>query len=218
MRAAGVAVLSGFLALGAAAAQDRSTGAPGAFDYYLLSLSWSPAFCASARRPDPAECGARPYAFVVHGLWPQSTDGLLRGCQQPPPRLPRRIVDSMLDLMPAPKLVYHEWDDHGTCSGLAPDIYFDTVRKARAAVQIPPEFKDVHETMQVAPDAVRDAFVHANPGLTEDAIAITCDNRLREVRICLGKDLQFRACPDEARRSCRRASVTVPPVRGQSAH
>ena len=95
---------------------------PGEFDYYVLSLSWSPSFCeaAAGRRPDrvPREqCGARPYSFVVHGLWPQFEHGFPERCQNPPPRLSRDIVSSMLDLMPARRLVYHEWDTHGTCSG-----------------------------------------------------------------------------------------------------
>jgi hypothetical protein len=30
------------------------------------------------------------------------------------------LGDGMLDLMPAPGLIYHEWDQHGTCSGLPP--------------------------------------------------------------------------------------------------
>ena len=61
---------------------------------------------------------ARPYSFVVHGLWPQYERGFPRDCQVPSPRLYREIMTSMLDLMPAPRLVYHEWDQHGTCSGL----------------------------------------------------------------------------------------------------
>ena len=39
--------------------------------------------------------------------------------------------------MPSPRLVFHEWDRHGTCSGLSPNAYFETVRKARAVVKIP---------------------------------------------------------------------------------
>src|SRR6476469_4564070 len=48
----------------------------GQFDFYVLSLSWSPSFCATAaergngRGPTP-QCGPRHYSFVVHGLWPQ---------------------------------------------------------------------------------------------------------------------------------------------------
>jgi len=67
----------------------------------------------------------------------------------------------------------------------------------------------------VTPDQVEDAFVKANPGLTKAAIAIGCDNRhLREVRICLNKDLQFRECGEVDQRSCRRDNLVMPPVRG----
>jgi len=120
----------------------------------------------------------------------------------------------MLDLMPAPKLIYHEWDEHGTCSGLSAPAYFETIRKVRAEVQIPSEFANVTSTLQITPGQVRSAFVKANPGLTDTSIAVECDNRLREVRICLSKDLKFRDCPDGARRSCHRDKIVMPPVRG----
>ena len=46
-------------------------------------------------------------------------------------------------------------------------------------------------------------------------IAVTCDNRyLREVRICLTRELSFRSCPEVDRRACRRDKVVMPPVRG----
>jgi len=37
---------------------------------------------------------------------------------------------------------------------------------------------------------------------------------LSEVRICMSKDLQFRACDEIDRRACRRDQVLMPPVRG----
>ena len=64
-------------------------------------------------------------------------------CQRPSPRLDRNIMTSMLDLMPAPGLIFNEWDKHGTCSGLGARAYFETIRKARAAVKIPPEYLDL---------------------------------------------------------------------------
>ena len=91
--------------------------------FYVLALSWSPSFCEAERERAPDrvpqdQCGARPYQFVVHGLWPQDERGPLRDyCQVPAPRLSRDIVSSMLDLMPSPRLVFNEWDRHGTCSG-----------------------------------------------------------------------------------------------------
>jgi ribonuclease T2 len=208
-----------------AAAQDfrpggSHQGEPGKFDFYVLSLSWSPSFCAAAAerhadRSAGAQCGARPYSFVVHGLWPQYVNGFPENCQVPSPRLYRGIVSSMLDLMPAPRLIYNEWDKHGTCSGLSQQAYFDTIRKARAAVNIPPDYMNLQQPLSVTPAAVEDAFIKANPDLTPGAMAIGCDkNRLTEVRLCLSKDLQFHDCAEVAKRSCRRDQLIMPPVRG----
>ena len=208
------------LILTPAAAQDRRQNTPGEFDFYVLSLSWSPSFCEAARdrRPDRVpqqQCGERPYAFVVHGLWPQYEKGFPEYCQVPAPRLNRNIVSSMLDVMPAPQLIFHEWDAHGTCSGLSARAYFDTVRKARAVVKIPETYLDLKEALTVTPDEVEEAFVKANPGLTRGAIALDCDSRrLREVRLCLSKELGFRECPGINHKACRRDQVIMPPVRG----
>ena len=204
-----------------ASAQDQRQNTPGEFDYYVLSLSWSPSFCEDAEergrsgRGQQAQCGGRPFSFVVHGLWPQYEHGFPEYCQRPSPRLDRNIMTSMLDLMPAPGLIYNEWDKHGTCSGLGERVYFETIRKARAAIKIPPDFLQLSEPKTIAPDDIEAAFIKANPGLTNSAIAVTCNRtRLSEVRICLTKDLQFRACDEIDRRACRRDSVTMPPVRG----
>lgn len=214
-------VMAAAILSGNAVAQDRRQNAPGEFDFYVLSLSWSPSFCAAAQesgnagRNQQMQCGDRPYAFVVHGLWPQYDRGFPNYCQRPSPRLPRNIMTSMLDVMPAPGLIFNEWDKHGTCSGLGARGYFEAVRKARASVKIPDEFIDLQTAKTVSPAAVEDAFVKVNPGLSNAAIAITCDrNRLTEVRICMSKDLQFRACEEIDRRACRRDQVVMPPVRG----
>jgi ribonuclease T2 len=122
---------------------------------------------------------------------------------------------SMLDLMPAPGLIFNEWDKHGTCSGLGPRAYFETIRKARSAVKIPPQFLELSDPKTVAPQDVEDAFIKVNPGLSNAAIAITCNRtRLSEVRICMSKDLQFRACDEIDRRACKREQVMMPPMRG----
>src|SRR6266446_1256917 len=196
------------LAAGLALAQDRRQNRPGQFDFYVLSLSWSPSFCDSAGErgtPPQDQCGDRPFSFVVHGLWPQYERGFPEFCQVPAPRLDRTIVGTMLDVMPAPRLVYHEWDRHGTCSGLSARAYFDTVRKARAVVKIPTEYMEVKAPLTVTPDEVEEAFVKANPGMTRAAIAVGCDNRrLREVRVCLSKELRFRDCTEIDQRTCRR--------------
>src|ERR671915_618573 len=146
-----------FLALTAApaAAQDRRQNQPGQFDFYVLALSWSPSFCeatAERGRESKEQCGPRPFSFVVHGLWPQYERGFPEYCQNPAPRLERNIVSSMLDLMPAPRLIFHEWDRHGVCSGLGPRGYFDAVRKARAQVKVPEPYIELAKPLMVTPD------------------------------------------------------------------
>ena len=198
----------------------RDQDLPGQFDFYVLSLSWSPSFCSTAAergrgRGANAQCGVRPYSFVVHGLWPQYNKGFPEYCQLPAPRLDHGVVASMLDMMPASHLIFNEWDRHGTCSGQTPRAYFETVRKARAAVKIPPDYADLKEPLEVTPQNVEDAFIKANPGLSRGAIAIGCSRRrLTEVRLCLSKDLQFRDCPEIVKRSCRRDQLVMPPTRG----
>jgi len=196
---------------------------PGQFDFYVLALSWSPSFCEGAQergrnRGTEQQCGERPYSFVVHGLWPQHERGYPGFCQVPAPRLNREIVDKMGDLMPSPRLVYNQWDRHGTCSGLGQREYFETVRKARTLVKVPARFEAIARPLSVSPGEVVDAFLKANAGLTAEAMSIDCDNRkLREVRICMSKDLAFRACAEVAQRSCRRDQLIMPPVRGARA-
>ena len=217
---------------GTASAQDRRQNTPGEFDFYVLALSWSPSFCeAAADRGNSgrsqAQC-SRPYSFVVHGLWPQYERGFPEYCQRPAPRLDRNIMTSMLDLMPAPGLIFNEWDKHGTCSGLGARAYFESIRKARAAVKIPEEFLQLSEEKTIAPADLEAAFIKINPGLSSSeiaelinpglsssAISVTCTSRrLSEVRICLSKDMQFHACDEIDRRACRRDDVVMPPVRG----
>jgi ribonuclease T2 len=198
-----------------AAAQSRDQNIPGQFDYYVLSLSWSPSFCETAiGNTRNQQCGPRPYSFVVHGLWPQYEQGFPESCQVPPPRLSRRIMLSMLDMMPAPRLIYHEWDQHGTCSGLNSGEYFNLVRKARARVIIPPQYVHPEIPLRVTPAQVINAFLTANEGLKPTGVIIDCDRkRLREVRICFSRDLKFRDCSRTGQRVCRADFLIMPPLR-----
>ena len=127
----------------------------------------------------------------------------------------------MLDLMPAPHLIYNEWDKHGTCSGLSPRAYFDTVRRARAAVKIPPDYSELKTPLAVTPDAVADAFIKANPGLSPRRWRSNATASASPKFGCVWprtcpwiRTVQFHDCPEIVKRSCRRDQVVMPPVRG----
>lgn len=209
--------------LGSGAAIAQNSGRPGDFDLYVLALSWSPTYCLTdgARRGDQRQCGAgatRPYAFVLHGLWPQFDRGWPEFCAgERPARVPDGTVSRMLDIMPSPGLVQHQWRKHGTCSGLGAQAYFDTARRAFERIVVPERYRAATPLGRVDIDEVEQDFVRANPGLSTGMLAVTCQNgMLDEVRVCLSRTLQPRRCPEVASRSCRAGSVRVPGAGGRS--
>lgn len=200
---------------------SADTSANKNFDFYVLSLSWSPSYCATnGARADRQQCGgARPYAFIAHGLWPQYEKGYPQDCPLGNDRsrgsyVPRELVSSLYDIMPSTGLIVHEWRKHGSCSGLSQRDYFAKLRTAYGKVTIPASLRNVSVSRSVDPQLIKNAFVTANPGLKPDGISITCNrNYLQEVRICMTKDLRFRGCGEVDRGACRARSVTLPAVR-----
>lgn len=183
------------------------------FDFYVLSLSWSPTYCKQeGQHANPHQCDvSAPHRFVVHGLWPQYEKGYPDSCRGPQ-RIGKQIAIGMEDIMPSHGLVFHQWRKHGTCSGLSPQAYFDLTRKAFDKIRIPGAFTSLTKRAKAAPETVEKAFRLANPGLTNAAMAVTCSKgELDEVRICLTKDLGFRSCKTVDRSGCRATSLSVPP-------
>jgi ribonuclease T2 len=183
----------------------------GDFDFYVLSLSWSPTFYAS-EDADPDQCDLAPPGFVVHGLWPQYESGYPEYCEtSKSPGVDRSILSTIHDVMPDPGLATYQWRKHGSCSGLSQRDYFALMLAAYERVVIPAELVAPTSDGRIAPRKVEEAFVEANPGLPPNGIAVRCgDNRLNEVRICLDKQLRFRSCLEVDRSSCRAASIAVP--------
>jgi ribonuclease T2 len=187
------------------------------FDFYVLSLSWSPSYCeAEGEEANRQQCAAgRPYAFVVHGLWPQFERGFPSDCRTAERDVESGLLRGLYDLMPSAGLIRHQWRKHGACSGLSQADYFKVLRQARERVTVPAAFRRLQSYRTLAPAEVERDFLSANPSIGPGGIAPTCDKRfLREVRICMTKQLGFRSCPEIERRACRLDKVVMPPVRG----
>jgi ribonuclease T2 len=185
-----------------------SGGEAGHFDFYLFVLSWSPEFCYS--HPTATEC-SQDRGFVVHGLWPQNSDGSYpSSCatsQTPPVH-----TESVSEIMPL-TLIKHEWEVHGTCSGLTGDQYLALIERAYSSIKIPAQFQAPHASFAITPAKLKQEFRAANPSLSESSIAIQLRGRyLDSVKCCLSKDQALTpiACP-----SVRdaRGTFLVPPVR-----
>jgi ribonuclease T2 len=124
---------------------------PGQFDYYVLSLSWQPTFCAS--EPEKKECVSETQErfdsknLALHGLWPsvsgdkhhnyaycgvsnkiKQQDHHNKWCQMPFPDIQRATFEKLGEVMPGCQscLQNHEWYKHGVCSGIGADDFFAT--------------------------------------------------------------------------------------------
>jgi ribonuclease T2 len=194
-----------------------SSSAPGQFDYYVLSLSWSPLYCADPQRAnrDQEQCGTgRRYAFITHGLWPNNeTTPHPRDCERGG-AVPPHLVSQMIGIMPSPGLIRHEWQAHGTCSGLNVNDYFATVRAAYRLINIPQRYRSPSEDLVVPATTLRSDFYQANRNIPAAAMRFDCTGRnLRELRICLTKDLKPRPCSAVVRDTCGDRPVTMLRVR-----
>ena len=188
-------------------------GEPGQFDYYLLTLSWSPTYCLT-HPDDRPQCAGKGYGFVLHGLWPQfDSGGYPENCAADT-RLSADAEAVGRTLYPSPKLMQHEWQRHGTCSGLEAVDYFRTADRALAAVRIPAPFEAPLATLTMSHGQIAAQFRAANPGMPEDGLTVACSRgELSEVRVCLSRDLTVRSCGRRVRSSCPSAAVQVPSSR-----
>lgn len=199
--------------------RDRGAqrGTPGDFDFYVLSLSWSPTFCQSeAGQRNQTQCGIRQRSeFVVHGLWPQYERGYPSNCGAFNRPVPRNAMQKAAEIFPDERLARHEWNKHGTCSGKGPSEYFDDVAEARSKVVIPRAFDRTERDVETSVQDIERAFVAANRGLRNDMMSVQCRRRqVTEVLLCLSKDLrEFVPCAEVDRTSCRSREVTLPAVR-----
>jgi ribonuclease T2 len=190
----------------------RPESVAGVFDYYLLTLSWSPTYCLT--HEGDAQCSGKGYGFVLHGLWPQYIKG-----GWPQSCLPRVNLSAAerakgLTLFPTRKLLEHEWAKHGTCSGLNAMGYLEAADTAVGAVRIPQQLQPFSDSYYFEARDIVQMFRQSNPGLPADGIAVVCNGpTLSEVRVCMSKDLEFAACGKGVKSQCREGDIRVPPSR-----
>lgn len=107
-------------------------------DYYMLALSWSPAFCEAQKAknngtiPEKAayQCANNhQFGWVIHGLWPQNKNARTvadhpRFCQGDLPPVSPQLIEKYLLESPGAALLQGEWEKHGACAFKDPESYF----------------------------------------------------------------------------------------------
>ena len=190
--------------------------ASGDFDYYILSLSWSPNWCAlegdarNATQCDPT----RDFGWVVHGLWPQYDSGWPSYCKTSARDPSRAETSALADIMGTSGAAWYQWKKHGRCAGLSSEDYFALTRLAYSKIIRPDVFRKLKRAVRLPASVVEQAFLEANPDLSANMIAVTCkSNRIQEARICLTKDLTPKNCGSDAVRECTLSNALFDPVR-----
>jgi ribonuclease T2 len=194
---------------------SSGTGSQAKFDFYLLDLSWSPDYCATSGNDDPQQCSiGKKLGFVLHGLWPQYNQGYPSDCSNV--RLPDSVKAKFPGLYPNDSLFTHEWEKHGTCSGLSPEQYLTLSKQLKESVTIPAAYRAPEQPFRTTTAQLKKDFVAANSAFSEAGLAVNCSGSgryLQELQICFSLDGKPVSCSREvlndAAKSCQAADFLV---------
>ena len=188
----------------------------GVFDYYVVSLSWSPNWClieGDARNSPQCDEGSG-HGWIMHGLWPQFHRGYPSFCQTSERPPSRGMTAGMADIMGTSGLAWHQWKKHGTCNGLSATEYYALTRDAYEQVIRPDIFRKLDRQVKLPASVVEEAFLKANPEMEPDGVTITCRAaQIQEARICLSRALDPVPCGQDVVRDCTRKDALFAPVR-----
>ncbi|WP_420860179.1 ribonuclease T2 family protein [Marivivens marinus] len=194
----------------------RADGTAEDFDYYVLSLSWSPNWCdleGDARNSPQCDADSG-FGWVLHGLWPQYERGWPDYCRTGFSAPSRGQTGAMADIMGTSGLAWHQWRKHGVCSGLSPEDYFALSREAYGRIVRPEVFRRLQNPVTLPASVVEQAFLRDNPDLSADQITITCrSGQIQEARICLTRSLEPRRCGADVIRDCTLDDALFQPLR-----
>jgi ribonuclease T2 len=194
-------------------------GQPGQFDFYVLALSWSPDYCATDGVNDAQQCSSgRKLGFVLHGLWPQYQRGYPSNCATS--KMPAEVKAKFPALYPNSKLYDHEWEKHGTCTGLTPEHYLAMSKRLKDSVIIPDPYRAPEQPFRVTTAQLKQDFRAINPNQIEASLAVYCSGAgrfLQELYVCFSMAGEPLACSSEiqsrAARSCGSPDFLVRNVR-----
>jgi len=185
------------------------------FDFFVLALSWSPDYCATNGSNDPQQCSiGKKLGFVLHGLWPQYNKGYPSNCSTE--KMPASVKAQFAGLYPNDNLFDHEWEKHGTCTGLTPAEYLQFGKQLKASVAIPAEFRSPEAPFRTTSNALKTSFGALNLAFSAASFEVSCSGSgryLKEIYVCFARDGSPTACSAEmqktAQKSCQAADFLV---------
>ena len=176
-------------------------------DYWMLSLSWSKAFCdkfTSGVVPAHAQhqCVSNKFGLIVHGLWAQSraagknSKGHPRNCRNAPAISTQRMKEHLCE-MPGVRLMQMQWEKHGTCDFNSAQDYLAKTSHLYRRLNLPD--RETLEALEYSSwKRVKKKIVqmNASTGLRDEHVYVKFrKKRLHEVYICYDLDDRYTACP-----------------------
>lgn len=160
------------------------------FNYFILALAWEPDYCATSSNPDPQSCTpGMKLGFILHGLWPMYDEGWPSYCSTE--TMSNEMIADFPGLFPTDFLYGHEWEKHGTCTGLDPQGYFLLSQEFKDSIAIPDAFLSPEEPFRMDEDSLIEAFVQVNPSFDENSFSVFCSGSgqyLSELYVCISRD------------------------------
>ena len=194
--------------------KQQPKGSRDGVPFYVLALSWQPAFCEDHR--SKVECKLQTAGsyeatnFALHGLWPQPRRNVF--CNVPPsaaalddqhqweklpvPQLTPDTRTALAKVMPGLQsmLHSHEWIKHGTCypGGSAESYFADSVRLTEAVnSSLVQKFMAANIGKVIKTADLRKTFDTAFGAGVGDRVRVACDKagRIGEITIGLKGDI-----------------------------
>jgi ribonuclease T2 len=177
-------------------------------EYFKLSLSWSPKFCASVSAGGKVgerfayQCGeGNKFGWIVHGLWgqlfnptmckdettspPRLTPQHPRYCKGNLPALSAAEILPYMCVQPGEALLQGEWESHGACDFPTATAYFEQTRKLFMALKVPGENMPQDQLLAWMGDN--------NPALKGKRLGYT--RYTGEMAVCYSTSYQVIDCP-----------------------
>jgi ribonuclease T2 len=168
------------------------------FDLYLLAQSWASTFCcAKPERCATLESSWSAKRLILHGLWPAYAAKRVDGstapsdCKTMADKFDKSVIPP-LALSFAPNyhggLAKHEYNKHGSCSGLGPELYFK--ESLRTMLSLPrtdrgtPEIISKNVGGSVRSDDLRKCYDK------QVAIKVSPNCVLEEITTCWAKEVK----------------------------
>jgi len=173
------------------------------FDFYVFASEWAGSVCTTNSCTSAYDEGVVHDFWNIHGLWPSDGKMGVNYCSD------EKFNPSLLSSIKSDLAGYwsglyssadsfhgHEWEKHGTCSGMSQIDYFTTTIKLARELDVFGALQRhniIPGTQTYSCDQVAKA-IQQTYGITKFSLS-NPSKYLTELQLCVNKDFQVQDCP-----------------------